>query len=240
MSAEKQFIKHYPKVDISLIEVEWNGRMGTGFEDANQYFRERIIKEIDQDNSSSMISLKQRLFLEEAKWAKRALSYRYYLTDLSKWLIEKDLKGSLDVLVEGFTDNMISMNSVLDLTITDDQIDRLLTNLRPTIASNEAYLAFYNQLEALIQHKEESKTQAEAFEAYVTYKEKPAEAAHKSIKMFFRESSTEIIALLVVIPCALLLGYYWFGISILIGLIPIALAIGSIFLMYKIATFIIR
>ena len=231
MSAELAFIQAFPEVDESRIRMKWNGSRGLTFEDANQYFRERVILKIMNKEAGADTDLLKLLFEEEVAWTVKSLTYRYYLPYLIDELIEE---GEWDFIAEILYHNEYAYKALIDITVSDEVLNRDM--LRLGGSRNPEKVRLVKELDEVMVQREEKIAQKEAFEAYVKERDKPHVAAKKSLKTLWKEGTPEFLALFFVIPFALALGYYWFGRSIFVGLIPMGLALAVIWIMYKMVT----
>lgn len=237
MSQARKFIKAYPNVDIETIRMQWNGRRGHSFDDKNQFYRERIIKEVMASNEEVSGDLMKVLFEEEAAWASKSLTYRFYLPWLSDRLFEDS--DNLPFLVDVYTRYEYALMSLLDTELDGAYITKIIGSLKRVSLQPEKN-KLIEGLEHVLKHREENAAKVAAFEAYVAERDKIHVAASKNFRTFWKESSIEILGLIFVVPLAILLGVYLFGVSILVGLLPMAIALVSIFLIYKVVAFIVR
>lgn len=223
--------------------MQWNGKRGVAFNDANQGFRERIIVAALKDLEAMSLDLIYDLMHEEAEWANKTLTFRYYLPELTEHLLIKDFEGYIEKIVATYSQNLHAMKSMVDVKSSDALLNKWMVQLayknRLNTDSALNYDAMMSELQSLLDLREEERQKKEDFEHYVKHKDPLPVAFKKALKYFWHETEMHHLALFFIVPGALLIGYYLFGFSILYGMLPIFRALIIIYLMYRVANWIV-
>lgn len=237
------FVEAYPKVDISDFAMVWNGKRGVAFDDANQSFREQVILRVLKDPMIVPMALVYQLMHEEARWASKTLTFRYYLTDLLELLLANALETYEAQVIMTFTENPYALKCVDDFKSEDVIIEKWLMSFQRAGKLNQdpklKYEAFCEALDRVLKVRHGQRAQAESFERYVTEKDPWPIALKRRIKHLWHHGEMTWLALFFIIPLTLLLGYYFFGFAILYGLLPVFRALMVLYIIYRIAHWVV-
>lgn len=243
MSEESKFIEMYPKVDMNLVAMAWNGKRGLAFDDANQGFRERVILCLEKDLDASPHDLIYSLMHEEAEWANKTLTFRYYLPRLTEHLLVGDFEAYIEKIVETYSVNLHAMKALVDLKSDDDQVKEWLKRLESQDKMNADtslnYDAVMTELQLVLDTRAETAKKEEAFEKYVKHKDPFPTAFKKEVIRIWHEAESHYLALFFIIPATLLMGYYFFGFAILYGMLPVFRALIAIYGIYRLVNWVI-
>lgn len=237
------YINQYPHVDREKIKMAWNGKRGLAFFDYNQTLRGNVIVKVMEEPSIQNAQLIRDLFSQEADWSSKSLSYRYYLTEMLEWLILNDFEASSEVISDSFRNNHSAIKCFHDLTISDEQINNIidqLTHINKMTSKVHTYQHIIDELKNTIVVRDDHMKQKKAFDQYVTERDKVHVAAKKNFIQFLKEGEMTYIALFILIPIVLVFGYYFYGLNVLIGMIPMAIAYVTLYVIFLIVKFIIR
>lgn len=239
-----KFIEAYPEVEVSDLQMVWNGKRGVGFSDANQSFREQVIlKVLEEDTYKSNMALVYQLMHEEAHWASKTLTFRYYLTELLEVLMLNDLRHYEEKIVRTFTEYPYALKCIVDFKAEDKIVEQWLISLKRSSKLNPDetmnYESLVDEFNNLLKTRHGEREAAEAFEKYVTHKDPWHIALMNHIRHQWEHGETTWLALLFILPITLLLGYHLFGFAILYGMLPVFRALIAMYLIYKIADWII-
>ncbi len=239
-----KFIEAYPNVDGSNLEMVWNGKRGVAFSDANQSFREQVIfKVLEEDPYRSNMELVYQLMHEEAHWASKTLMFRYYLTELLEMLMLNDLRHYEEKIVRTFTECPYALKCIVDFKAEDKTVERWVITLKRSSKLNPDetmnYESLIDEFNNLLKTRHGQREDAEAFEKYVTHKDPWHIALLKQIRHLWEHGETTWLALFFIIPITLLMGYYLFGFAILYGMLPFFRALITLYLIYRIANWVV-
>lgn len=238
------YIGEYPNVDDSAILMKWNGQRGVAFDDTNQGFREQVIRKVLKDPNKTSMALVYQLMHEEANWASKTLTFRYYLPELLEMLMVNVLGTYEENIVRTFTENPYALKCIVDLKVEDRVIEKWLTTLeRSSKRSNDAsvnYGSLIGELNMLLKTRRSKREDVQAFEAYVTHRDPFHVAVVNQIKDLWQHGETTWLALFFIVPLTLLMGYYFFGFAILYGMLPVFRALIVLYGIYKIANWVVR
>ena len=238
------YIEAYPNVEYSDIQFMWNGKRGVAFDDPNQGFREQVIRKVLSDPYNTSMALVYQLMHEEANWASKTLTFRYYLPELLEVLMISVLGTFEEKIVETFTENPYALKCIVDFKAEDKVIEKWISLLERSskLTSDKTlnYGSFIGEFDLLLKSRHGKREQAEAFEKYVTHRDPIHIALVKQIKDLWQNGETTWLALFVIIPITLLMGYYFFGFAILYGMLPVFRVLIILYLIYRIANWIVR
>jgi len=236
MSEEILFIEKYPDVEMDRVAMLWNGKRGFAFDDANQGFRERVILALIEDKSKVDAELLYELMHEEAVWANRTLSFRCYLPELAEYLLVRDFDTYGVKVAMSFEANKHASKCLIDFTVSDDIVNRWLASYKKIKVTERArgvqVDVMVGALEDLIEIRREKAKKAADFEAYIVHKDPWPIALKKGVKKLWHETEIHFLALFFIIPLVLILGYYFFGLSILYGMLPIFRTLMLLYVIY--------
>lgn len=242
MSELIEYIEQYPSVDLSSIKMVWNGKRGPSFHDDHQIFRERVIKEVLGDLNKVDHSLVYSLMHEEACWASKTLTFRYYLTDLLEFLMIHYLSVYKEKIAETFKENPYALKAITDFKSGEKEISKWVEVLKreERLGGKGIYKNLLEELNHLLAARVDEAAKKEAFEAYVNHRDPIHIAAINNVKRLWKQGETAWLALFFILPLALLLGYHLFGMAIIVGLRPILWAMLSLYIIYRVANWITR
>lgn len=237
-------IEAYPDVDSATFHMVWNGKRGVAFDDANQGFREQVILKVLKDPSTIPMALIYELMHEEARWAGKTLTFRYYLPELLELLMIHGLDAYNEKIVRTFTDHPYALKCVVDLKSEDEKVETWLNFFKRTGKFNKEeslnYEAFIDELVRLLSVRHRQREGAKAFESYVTHVDPWYIALLSNIKHLWKHGEVTWLALFFIVPLTLLMGYYFFGFAILYGMLPVFRALVVIYMIYRLAHWIAR
>jgi len=242
MSESLEFIEQYPSVNLSSIKMVWNGKRGPSFHDDNQTFRERVIQEVLRDLNKVDHRLIYALMHEEACWASKNLTFRYYLTDLLEFLMIHYLSVYKVKIAETFQENPYALKAIIDFKSDERQISQWVQTLKREegIGVKGVYKDLIDELDHLLAMRADAVAKEEAFEDYVNHRDPIHIAAINNVKRLWKQGETAWLALFFILPLALLLGYHLFGMAIIVGLRPILWTMLSLYMIYRVANWITR
>ena len=244
MSAHIEYINNYPDVDRSSIQMIWNGKRGSAFDDRHQGFREKVILNILNNMEEAPIPLIYDLMHEEACWAGKTLTFRYYLPVLLEWLLKNDLEGCGEKIARTFKENHFALKSFEDLESKDGDVEEWIRAFEKMEEYDRDHGKVYEPVIQALKHllatRHGEREKKAAFEAYVAHRDPLPVAVVNHLKWLWKHGEVTWLSLFFILPLTLLLGYYYFGFSILYGMLPMFRAMLLIYIIYKGISWIIR
>lgn len=131
----RDYITNYKEENFDMISFAWNGKHGGEFEDRNQVFRQAVVEGCIEDPDLASTNLLQKLFIEEAKWAREAWGSPRNFERLGQLLLERHSKEAVRTFSTGMNYSFDTFGACHEITLSAEVIqevavvvDQLLKN----------------------------------------------------------------------------------------------------------------